>query len=177
MMEQSTASPEGYTTVAPWVVTDDTGAFLDFVAQVFGGEELGRIPTEDGLIGHGEIRVGDTVVLAFDRHADWPAMPNLLRVFVADADEAFSQAVAAGGRVVTALADDAFGQRGGRIKDPFGNIWWVVSRIEDVSEGDMWKRLQDPVYAEVMRTAQETLDAELSGQSRGRSSAPVRTAN
>ncbi|WP_167161152.1 VOC family protein [Streptomyces sp. MBT27] len=177
MMEQSTASPEGYTTVAPWVVTDDTGAFLDFVAQVFGGEELGRVPTEDGLIGHGEIRVGDTVVLAFDRHADWPAMPSLLRVFVADADEAFSQAVAAGGRVVTALADDAFGQRGGRIKDPFGNIWWVVSRIEDVSEGDMWKRLQDPVYAEVMRTAQETLDAELSGQSRGRSSAPVRTAN
>ncbi|GHB31560.1 hypothetical protein GCM10010331_17750 [Streptomyces xanthochromogenes] len=177
MMEQSTASPEGYTTVAPWVVTDDTGAFLDFVAQVFGGEELGRVPTEDGLIGHGEIRVGDTVVLAFDRHADWPAMPSLLRVFVADADEAFSQAVAAGGRVVTALADDAFGQRGGRIKDPFGNIWWVVSRIEDVSEGAMWKRLQDPVYAEVMRTAQETLDAELSGQSRGRSSAPVRTAN
>ncbi|MEU2954009.1 VOC family protein [Streptomyces xanthochromogenes] len=177
MMEQSTASPEGYTTVAPWVVTDDTGAFLDFVAQVFGGEELGRVPTEDGLIGHGEIRVGDTVVLAFDRHADWPAMPSLLRVFVADADEAFSQAVAAGGRVVTALADDAFGQRGGRIKDPFGNIWWVVSRIEDVSEGDMWKRLQDPVYAEVMRTAQETLDAELSGQSSGRGSAPVRRAD
>ncbi|MER7144995.1 MULTISPECIES: VOC family protein [Streptomyces] len=177
MMEPSTASPEGYTTVAPWVVTDDTGAFLDFVAQVFGGEELGRVPTEDGLIGHGEIRVGDTVVLAFDRHADWPALPSLLRVFVADADEAFSQAVAAGGRVVTALADDAFGQRGGRIKDPFGNIWWVVSRIEDVSEGDMWKRLQDPVYAEVMRTAQETLDAELSGQSRGRGSAPVRRAD
>ncbi|MCZ4602316.1 VOC family protein [Streptomyces sp. Lzd4kr] len=174
MSEQASAAPEGYTTVAPWVVTDDTGAFLDFVTQAFGGEELGRVSTEDGLIGHGEIRVGDTVVLAFDRHVDWPTMPSLLRVFVADADTTFSQALEAGGQIVTALADDAFGQRGGRIKDPFGNIWWVVSCIEDVSETEMWKRLQDPVYAEAMRVAQETLDAELSGQPNGRSSAPVR---
>ncbi|MFF0736210.1 VOC family protein [Streptomyces chartreusis] len=174
MSEQTGAAPEGYTTVAPWIVTDDTEAFLDFVTQAFGGEELGRVSTEDGLIGHGEIRVGDTVVLAFDRHADWPAMPSLLRVFVADADKMFSQAVEAGGQVVTALMDDAFGQRGGRIKDPFGNIWWVVSCVEDVSEAEMWKRLQDPVYAEAMRVAQETLDAELSGQPQGRSSAPVR---
>ena len=174
MSKQSNAAPEGYTTVAPWVVTDDTGAFLDFVAQVFGGEELGRVLTEDGLVGHGEIRVGDTVVLAFDRHADWPVMPSLLRVYVADADQVFSQAVAAGGQVVTAVANDAFGQRGGRIKDPFGNIWWVVSRVEDVPEDEMWKRLQEPVYAEAMRVAQETLDAELSGRDHGRGSAPVR---
>ncbi|MFJ8054724.1 VOC family protein [Streptomyces sp. NPDC096142] len=175
MSEQAGTAPEGYTTVAPWVVTDDTGAFLDFVTRAFGGEELGRVATEDGLIGHGEIRVGDTVVLAFDRHADWPAMPSLLRVFVSDADATFSRAVEAGGQVVTALANDAFGQRGGRIKDPFGNIWWVVSHIEDVSEADMWKRLQDPVYADAMRTAQETLDAELSGRPHGRSSTPVRS--
>ncbi|MEU9337262.1 VOC family protein [Streptomyces sp. NPDC048290] len=174
MPEQTNAAPAGYTTVAPWVVTDDTGAFLDFVSQAFGGEELGRVSTEDGLIGHGEIRVGDTVVLAFDRHADWPVMPSLLQVFVADADQAFSQAVAAGGRIVTALADDAFGQRGGRVKDPFGNIWWVVSHMEDISEDTMWERLQEPEYAEAMRVAQETLDAELSGRRHGSSSAPVR---
>lgn len=173
MPEQTNAAPAGYTTVAPWVVTDDTGAFLDFVSQAFGGEELARVLTEDGSIGHGEIRVGDTVVLAFDRRADWPTMPSLLRVFVADADQAFAQAVAAGGHALTPLANDAFGQRGGRVKDPFGNIWWVVSRVEEVSEGEMWKRLQDPVYAEVMRVAQETFDVELSGREHGRSSAPV----
>jgi len=173
MSEQAGVTPQGYTTVAPWVVTDDTGAFLDFVAEAFGGAELARVATEDGLIGHGEIRVGDTVVLAFDRRADWPVMPSLLRVFVADADEAVSRAVAAGGSVVTPVADDAFGTRGGRVKDPFGNIWWVASRVEDVSEDEMWKRLRDPGYAEIMRVAQETLDAELSGRRHGRSSAPV----
>ena len=175
MQQNGNNAPEGYTTVAPWVVTDDTGAFLDFVAEVFGGEELARVPTEDGSIGHGEIRVGDTVVLAFDRRADWPVMPSLLRVFVPDADASFSRAVEAGGKIVTSLMDSAFGQRGGRVKDPFGNIWWVTQHVEDVEEAEMWKRLQDPVYAAGMREAQETLDAELSGRTNGRSSAPVKT--
>ncbi|MFE7511235.1 VOC family protein [Streptomyces sp. NPDC057540] len=173
MSEHNGTVPKGYTTVAPWVVTDDTGAFLDFVARAFGGEELARVVTEDGAVGHGEIRVGDTVVPAFDRRADWPVLPSLLRVFVADADEAFDRAAAAGARVVTPLADDAFGQRGGRVRDPFGNIWWVICRVEEVAEDEMWRRLKDPVYAETMRVAQETLDAELSGRDEGRSSAPV----
>ncbi|WP_039827157.1 VOC family protein [Nocardia testacea] len=171
------SQPPGYTTVAPWVVTDDTGAFLDYVAQVFDGVELGRVPTEDGKIGHGEIRIGDTVVLAFDRHDDWPVLPSLLRVFVPDADAAIAKATAAGGRIVTPLANDAFGQRGGRVVDPFGNIWWVIAPVEQVTEDEMWRRLQEPVYAEVMRVAQETLDAELSGRGHERSSAPVAPAS
>ncbi|MET8983597.1 VOC family protein [Streptomyces sp. NPDC004539] len=166
--------PAGYTTVAPWVVTDDTGGFLDFVVDVFGGEELARVTTEDGAVGHGEVRVGDTVVLAFDRREEWPVMPALLRVFVADADDAVARAVAAGGRVVTQVMDSAFGQRGGRVRDPFGNVWWVVAHVEDVPEDEMWRRLGEPVYAEGMRVAQETLDAELSGRGQGRGSAPVR---
>ncbi|GAB3213387.1 VOC family protein [Marinactinospora thermotolerans] len=175
MPEQTNAAPAGYTTVAPWVVTDDSGAFLDFVAQAFGGADLGRVSTEDGAIGHAEIRIGDTVVLAFDRHVDWPVMPSLLRVFVPDADEAFARAIAAGGQVVTPVDDDAFGQRGGRIKDPFGNIWWVTACVEYVSEEEVWRRLQEPAYADSMRVAQETLDAELSGRDHGRSSAPLTT--
>ncbi|WTW92076.1 VOC family protein [Streptomycetaceae bacterium NBC_01309] len=177
MSARTSNAPEGYTTVAPWVVTDDTGAFLDFVAEAFGGEELGRVATEDGGIGHGEIRVGDTVVLAFDRHADWPSMPTLLRVFVPDADAAFARAIAAGARVVTAISDNPFGQRGGRVRDPFGNIWWVTRHVEDVTEDEMWRRLQLPVYVDGMRVAQETLDAELSGRPHGRSSAPVKPAD
>ncbi|WP_046732254.1 VOC family protein [Streptomyces humi] len=171
MPERNSVAPDGHTTVAPWVVTDDTGAFLDFVTEAFGGEELGRVPTEAGSIGHAEIRIGDTVVLAFDRSPDWPVMPSLLRVFVADADDTFARAVTAGGQVLTAPADHAFGQRGGRVKDPFGNIWWVVAHVEDVPEEEMWSRLREPRYAEAMRVAQETFDAELGG--RGRSSPPV----
>ncbi|MFF8095066.1 VOC family protein [Streptomyces sp. NPDC016675] len=167
-------APEGYTSVAPWVVTDDTGALLDFVTAAFGGEELGRVEVEDGTVGHGEIRVGDTVVLAFDRRSDWPVMPALLRVYVPDADAAMAAAVEHGAQVVTEVTDSAWGDRGGRVRDPFGNIWWVVSHVEQVDPEVAWRRMGQPRYAEAMRVAQETLDAELSGRERGTASAPVR---
>ncbi|MFG2339780.1 VOC family protein [Streptomyces yangpuensis] len=167
-------APEGYTSVAPWVVTDDTGALLDFITAAFGGVEIARVPVEDGTIGHGEIRVGDTVVLAFDRRSDWPVMPSLLRVYVPDADAAMAAAVAHGAKVVTEAADSAWGDRGGRVRDPFGNIWWVVSRVEDVAPDLAWERMSEPKYAEAMRMAQETLDTALSGRDSGRASAPQR---
>ncbi|MFI7355997.1 VOC family protein [Streptomyces avidinii] len=167
-------APEGYTSVAPWVVTDDTGALLDFITAAFDGEEIARVSVEDGSIGHGEIRVGDTVVLAFDRRPGWPATPSMLRVYVPDADAAMAAAVAHGARVVTEADDSAWGDRGGRVRDPFGNIWWVVSRVEEVAPDEAWRRMGEPKYAESMRTAQRTLDAELSGRASGTASAPQR---
>jgi PhnB protein len=169
---RSTA-PAGYTTVAPWIVTPDTGQLLDFIRAVFDGVESGRVPLEDGSIGHAEIRVGDTMLLAFDRRPDWPAMPSLLRVFVPDADAVFERAFAAGACVVTAPATHAFGQRGGRVRDPFGNIWWISEVVEDVAPEEGMKRLAEPPYAEAMRDAQETLDRELSGRTHGEVSRPL----
>jgi uncharacterized glyoxalase superfamily protein PhnB len=169
---QDGIAPDGHTRVAPWVVTDDTGALFDFVTAAFDGEELARVALEDGTIGHGEIRIGDTVVLAFDRRPDWPVMPSLLRVYVPDADAAMAAAVAHGARVVTEPVDSAWGDRGGRVRDPFGNIWWVVSRGERVDPDEAWRRMSEPRYADAMRTAQQTLDAELSGRRAGTASAP-----
>lgn len=165
--------PAGYTSVAPWIVTDDTGALFDFVTAAFDGIELARVEVEDGTIGHGEIRIGDTTLLAFDRRPDWPVMPSLLRVFVADADAAMAAAVEGGATIVTPVSDSAWGDRGGRIRDPFGNIWWVVARVEEVPEKEMWRRLHLPEYKDSMQAAQESFDAEMSGRSGGTSSAPV----
>jgi PhnB protein len=165
-------APAGYTTVAPWIVTRDTGRLLDFITTVFEGEELARVPLEDGTIGHAEIRVGDTVLLAFDQRPGWPELPSLLRVYVPDADETMSRAVAAGASVVTEAATHAFGHRTGRIRDPFGNIWWVTAVVEDVAPDEVMRRLAQPKYADAMRAAQETLDRELSGRERGIASPP-----
>jgi PhnB protein len=158
-------------TVQPWLVSRDTGRLLDFITTVLDGEELARIPTEDGGIGHAEIRVGDSVLLAFDAQPDWPDTPSMLRVFVDDARSVFDRAVAAGARVVTELDDTAWGDRTGRIRDPLGNVWWVVQHVEDVTPDEMALRLREPRYAEAMTRAQRTLDAELGGG--GWSSPPV----
>jgi PhnB protein len=165
--------PAGYTTVAPWIGTSDTGKLLDFISAAFDGEELARVPLEDGSIGHAEIRVGGTVILAFDRRADWPETPSMLRVFVDDADATMERAIAAGARVVTRPSTHAFGQRTGRVRDPFGNIWWVSAVVEDVTREEGMRRLDDPVSADAMREAQATLDRELSGRGRGVASRPL----
>jgi uncharacterized glyoxalase superfamily protein PhnB len=168
----SSHAPAGYTSVAPWIVTPDTARLLEFITTAFGGEELARIPLEDGSIGHAEIRVGDTVVLAFDQRPDWPSLPSLVRVFVADADETITRAVAAGAEVVTKPLTQAWGQRVGRVRDPFGNIWWVCAVVEEVSPAEMLHRLGEPQYGHAMREAQETLDRELGGGAHGSASPP-----
>jgi len=160
-------------TVQVWISTPDTGRVLDFITTVFGGEEVARVPTEEGGIGHAEIRVGGTVLLAFDSQPDWPPTPALLRVFVDDAEAAIGRAVAAGASVITPLADAAWGDRGGRVRDPLGNIWWVVQRVEEVSMDEIASRLQDPKYADQMARAQSSLDAELGTGSNNWSSPPV----
>ncbi len=96
-----------HSTVQPWLVTRDTARLLDFVSAAFGGDEIARVLTEDGAIGHAEIRVGESILLAFDARPDWPDTPSLLRVFVVDDAATFDRAVASGARVVTALDDNA----------------------------------------------------------------------
>ena len=169
----TTPVPAGYTTAAPWIVTADTGRLLEFISAAFEGAELARVPLEDGSIGHAEIRVGDTILLAFDRRQGWPETPSMLRVFVTDADATIDRAVAAGARVVTEPRTHAFGQRGGRVRDPFGNIWWISAVVEDVSPDEGMRRLGEPEYADAMSDAQETLDRELSGRAQGIASRPV----
>ena len=156
--------PEGYATVAPWIVTRDTAREIEFLVAAFGGEELGRVESEDGSIGHAEVRIGDFVVLLFDAKDSWPDTPALLRLYLKDIDRVFERALRAGATTVTELADFAWGDRGGRIRDPLGNIWWLSEHVEDVDEETQAQRWAEPRYADSMRTAQETLDRELSGR-------------
>jgi PhnB protein len=172
--QMSISAPIGYTTVAPWIVTRDTAMLLDFITAAFDGDELARVPLEDGSIGHAEIRVGDTILLAFDQRPGWPDTPSLLRVFVEDADATMARAVDAGARVVTEPRTQAFGQRGGRVRDPFGNIWWISGVVEEVTPDEGMRRLGEPTYADAMREAQETLDRELGGRKNGVASRPIR---
>jgi PhnB protein len=72
--------PEGYATVAPWIVTRDTARDIEVLTAAFDGEELGRTHSEDGSIVHGEVRIGDFIVLLFDAKANWPDAPALLRL-------------------------------------------------------------------------------------------------
>jgi PhnB protein len=162
--------PEAYATVAPWIVTRDTAREIEFLTAAFDGEELGRVHNEDGSIGHAEVRIGDFIVLLFDAKENWPDTPALLRLYMKDIDEVFEKALRAGATSVTELRNYPWGDRGGRIRDPLGNIWWFSEHIEDVEPEIQAQRWADPEYIETMRYARESLDEELSR--RGASGTP-----
>ncbi|WP_328445330.1 VOC family protein [Amycolatopsis sp. NBC_00438] len=146
--------PDGYTTVTPWIIGRDTAGLLDFLKRAFDAEEIARVVGEDGKIGHAEVRVGNAVVLAFDSRDDWPATPAYLRLYVPDSEQTQRKALAAGATEVTRQTELFFGDRVGRVRDPFGNLWWIQTRLEDLDEPELMRRSQLPEYVAAMNYVQ-----------------------
>jgi PhnB protein len=146
-------------TVTPYVAAKGADRFLDFVEAVFTDQKAGRVRNPDGSIGHAEIRVGDSTVMVFDSQPDWPFTPAFLSVYVDDADAVVARAVDHGATVVTEVyTSGILGERGGRITDPVGNIWWVQSKVEELDEATMLSRLADPAELELIRRSQASFD-------------------
>jgi hypothetical protein len=57
-----------------------------------------------------------------------------------DVDTAWQRAVTAGAAVVYPLADQFYGERAGRLRDPFGQQWMLSRRIETVPAEEMTRR-------------------------------------
>jgi len=146
--------PDGYTTVTPWIIGRDTAGLIDFLKRAFDAEELGRVVGDDGTIGHAEVRIGDAVVMAFDSLDDWVETPAYLRLYVPDSEETQRRAIEAGATEVTRQTVLFFGDRVGRVRDPFGNLWWIQTRLENLDEAEMARRAQLPEYIEAMNYVQ-----------------------
>jgi PhnB protein len=153
--------PDGYHAVTPWIVVRGAAQLLDFMKEAFGAEEIARVNNPDGKIGHAETRIGDSVVMLFDAREDWLPTPCFLRLYVEDADAVYKQALKAGAVSVTEVTSLSFGDKVGRVRDPFGNVWWIQTHIEDVSLEEMAKRDQEPTYRDAMQQVEESLDREL----------------
>ena len=148
------AAPPGYTAVTPWVISADTERLLAFAKQAFGAEELGRLTNADGSIAHAELRIGDAVVMAFDARPSWPATPAFLRLYVEDGEATFRRAIAAGATEVTRMTEMFWGDLGGRVRDPFGNVWWIQQRLAEYTPEEMAERATRPDFVEAMRYVQ-----------------------
>lgn len=145
------AVPEGYSSVTPYLIVNGVAGLIDFLTVAFGGEERFRVPNDDGTIGHAEVRIGDSVLMTFDARPDWPHTPSFLTLWTDDCDAAHHAALAAGAIVVTELTTNAWGDRGSRIRDPFGNLWWIQTHVEDVSDDEIARRMSDESHHEHMR--------------------------
>jgi len=142
--------PEHLHTVTPRLVVADGAAAIAFYAKAFGAQQIGeRFTGPDGELIHAEIRIGNSVVMVTEDAVDGPVsspqrlggmVTCVMALYWEDVDAAWERAVAAGAEVIYPLQDQFYGERGGRLRDPFGQQWMMSQHIEDVPAEEMARR-------------------------------------
>jgi PhnB protein len=64
----------------------------------------------------------------------------IMATYWEDVDAVWERAVTAGAEVVYPLADQFYGERGGRLRDRFGQQWMLSQRIEQLSREETERR-------------------------------------
>ncbi len=147
-----------YNKVNPFVIIKGGATkFIDFVEKVFNAEEnkQARTPDRDGTLIHAEIQIGDSMILLADSKGDWPFTPAFLQVYVDNPQQILDKAKAEKAEIVTELSDFYNGLKLARLKDPFGNIWWLYEKVDNKvsdnkSDTDWHNRKPSEIYTTLM---------------------------
>ena len=134
--------PDGYHTVTPAIVADGADAVLEFLKKAFGATEIMMHRHTDGTIWHAELQLGDSRLMLSDADEEMKAMPAAFSLYLDDVDAAYRRAIEAGGTSIQEPSDKFYGDRGGGVRDPAGNQWWISTHIEDVDEAELARRME-----------------------------------
>ena len=143
MPKQAKPIPDGFHAVTPHLVVREAAKAIEFYKKAFGAEEIARMPGPDGkFVMHAELRIGDSIVMLGDEFPQmqrWVSPQQLkgtsiaLHLYVKDVDQAFKRAVAAGATVSMPVMDAFWGDRYGRVTDPFGHEWSLATHKQDLT--------------------------------------------
>jgi uncharacterized glyoxalase superfamily protein PhnB len=155
------AVPAGYHTVTPSIIVRDAARAIDFYRRAFGAEEVSRMAAPDGSIMHAEIRIGDSIIMLGEENEQWGTRsplstngnPGSLHIYVDDADAAFARALDAGATVRYPLEDAFWGDRYGKVADPFGHEWGIATRVKNLSEAEVLQAAQEWMAKAAQQTA------------------------
>src|SRR5438046_334479 len=142
--------PDGFHTLTPHIVVNNSRAAVDFYKKAFGAEEVSFAPTPDGGCMHAEVKIGDSVMMLNDEFPKFGVLSPLsrggssvvLHLYVADVDAAFKRAVDAGATVKMPPTDMFWGDRYSQVTDPFGHTWSLATHKEDVPPQELAQRAQ-----------------------------------
>ena len=146
--------PEGYHTITPFLTVRNAARAIEFYKQAFGAEERGVMKDPDGKVMHAELKIGDSIIMLSDEFPEYGALSPQsiggtgmgLHIYVDGVDAAFDRAVKAGAKVEMPVADQFWGDRYGKLTDPFGHKWSIGTHIKDMSMDEM-KRGMDEAMA------------------------------
>ena len=139
------AIPEGREAAIPYLCVKGAASAIDFYKRAFGARETVRVADPSGKIGHAEIEIGKATIMLADEYPELGVRspqsiggsPVTIHLYVEDVDALAKQAVAAGAKVLRPVEDKFYGDRGGKLEDPFGHTWWIATHKEDVSPEEM----------------------------------------
>lgn len=141
-------TPKGYHTATPYLVVARGAEALDFYRRAFNATEIMRLDMPGGKIAHAEIQIGDSRIMLADEFPEWDALspktiggtPVSLMLYVPDCDAMTAQAVKAGAKLTMPCADQFYGDRCGKIEDPFGHKWSIATHKEELTPEEIGKR-------------------------------------
>jgi PhnB protein len=141
--------PKGYTAVTAHLVCKGAGDAMDFYAKAFGAKDKGRMAGPNGVVVHGEMKIGDAVIMLGEEMPDMGSQsplalggsPVTMMLYVKDVDAAYAKATAAGCTTKMPPTNMFWGDRYCRVGDPFGHQWAIATHIEDMSMREMGKRM------------------------------------
>lgn len=138
--------PSGYKTVNIYLMVKDAERALRFYNSVFGAETTLMLKTPDGIVAHSEFKIFDTIIMLAEQTQENPdpltmgGTPVIVHLYVGDAEEVFTAAVDAGCEVIYPLKEQFYGDKAGRVKDPFGHHWIISRHLETLSPAEIQKR-------------------------------------
>ncbi len=142
--------PAGYHSVIPALTCKDAARAIDFYKDVFGATEIMRMSGPGGGVGHAELKIGDSVIFVSDEFPGMSVAPTpgalssaYLFVYLDDVDSTFNRAVASGCSVNMPLENMFWGDRYGKVTDPFGHHWGMATHVEDVAPDEMQRRAEE----------------------------------
>jgi PhnB protein len=144
----SHSTPSDIHEVFAYLCVSDSAAAIDFYARAFGATERFRLVEPSGRIGHAELQLGPVVLMLSDAfpefgiHSPAPGVlpPMRIHLHVGDADRTIARAITAGATALGGISDAFYGERSGRVVDPFGHIWLIGHSIEAVEPAEMQRR-------------------------------------
>ncbi|MGH8626976.1 MAG: VOC family protein, partial [Gammaproteobacteria bacterium] len=118
--------------------------------KAFDAIEMSRLPGPQGKLMHACIQIGDSVVMLVDEFPErggfgpkaLKGSPVTIHLQVEDVDAVFERAVRAGAKITMPLEDMFWGDRYGRLEDPFGHHWSVATQIRDMSPEEIQQAAQ-----------------------------------
>lgn len=144
------AIPPGMHSVTPHLICAGASEAIEFYKKAFGAEELSRVPGPDGKLIHASIRLFNSIVMLVDEFPDWGCLgpktlkgsPVTIHLFVEKVDAVVDQAVQAGATITMPIADMFWGDRYGKIQDPFGHEWSIATHMQDLTPEEIQQNMQ-----------------------------------